>query len=502
MKDRPAPSLVLLHLLSLCATALVAGEIWREEHNTLHDNARWVSTKVGLAKGVIGGVATVTTRTALHRNRLNLGSWHGFQEFLYRERLDLHELEFDFELAPDSWMVLRLDDGQRMLGVRFSRQAGFPSMVFEATPAGEFSDRWVFDPGTHAEGWRRARVERSADGELAFWLDGRELGRIAGPQGPVRFGFRGSFAESWLDRVRVRSADSQQLVQEDFSSDRGRWLPFVLFTLLGGALHAAFMAILSRRGTSSATRRWRLSLRLSLLSLALAGLVFGVVYRWMAGRYPDDVDFRDYKTNIEFEDEILPKLRDQYGESTPPDVTRILFIGSSQTWGAGVERAEQAYPHRIEVALNEGAGGKRYECINSGISGARVGGLYEFFEEEWSRWLPEVVVIDLSYNDRNISDQFAAGVRDFVQLAGSIDARVLLITEPAAPGFEHEGLNQNHQSLRAIAEEAGVALIEMQRVLDERADTGFLWWDSVHLTSLGHRLFAQTLLPELRRLLE
>ena len=83
--------------LGLCATTLLA-ETWANRHDTLARNGRWISGKVGLARGVMGAVAFMTTRRPLSRNRLDLGSYFGFQEVLYSEPLDLAEIAFDFEL--------------------------------------------------------------------------------------------------------------------------------------------------------------------------------------------------------------------------------------------------------------------------------------------------------------------------------------------------------------------------------------------------------------------
>lgn len=57
-----------------------------------------------------------------------------------------------------------------------------------------------------------------------------------------------------------------------------------------------------------------------------------------------------------------------------------------------------------------------------------------------------------------------------------------------------------HATMRRVAEERGIPIADVHGALARQYDRGFLWWDPVHPTSLGHRLIAETLLPEVRKL--
>lgn len=54
--------------------------------------------------------------------------------------------------------------------------------------------------------------------------------------------------------------------------------------------------------------------------------------------------------------------------------------------------------------------------------------------------------------------------------------------------------------MAAIGSQYGVPVIDMQGPLARRADDGFLWWDQVHMTSFGQRLFAEHLVEALGRI--
>ena len=68
--------------------------------NTIHNNGNWISSKTKLENGVIGAYSFVLERQALAKGHLNLGAWHGFQEVLYKDKLYVEEIAFDFLLEP------------------------------------------------------------------------------------------------------------------------------------------------------------------------------------------------------------------------------------------------------------------------------------------------------------------------------------------------------------------------------------------------------------------
>ncbi len=54
--------------------------------------------------------------------------------------------------------------------------------------------------------------------------------------------------------------------------------------------------------------------------------------------------------------------------------------------------------------------------------------------------------------------------------------------------------------MAAIGGQYDVPVIDTQGLLARREDDGFLWWDQVHLTSFGHRLFAEHLVEALEQI--
>ena len=67
---------------------------------------------------------------------------------------------------------------------------------------------------------------------------------------------------------------------------------------------------------------------------------------------------------------------------------------------------------------------------------------------------------------------------------------------------QHGDLAVKHRIVRTIAARHGLPVIDLQWYLTEQKDAGFIWWDFVHLTTLGQRLVAGKLARDLAALLD
>ena len=73
--------------------------------NTLSANGNWTASKFHLYKPVLGVERFFTGRQALRRNRLDLGSWHGFQEIRHKRLVDPCDISFRFKLLPGPYVA-------------------------------------------------------------------------------------------------------------------------------------------------------------------------------------------------------------------------------------------------------------------------------------------------------------------------------------------------------------------------------------------------------------
>ncbi len=190
---------------------------------------------------------------------------------------------------------------------------------------------------------------------------------------------------------------------------------------------------------------------------------------------------------------IRRQIKEAYGKGRAKGVTRILFIGTSQIWGAGARNEAETIVRRIQDKFNTSALVKgRFECINAGISGYDASRLLNLYITEWLALEPQMVVIVLSNNDYLHSDIFSSALIRFVDLNTSKGIKTIFVLE--ANSIEMcSGELKLHSIMRHVAEENGVPALDLHGYLAQNSDKGFLWWDFVHLTSFGQMLAADFL---------
>lgn len=201
------------------------------------------------------------------------------------------------------------------------------------------------------------------------------------------------------------------------------------------------------------------------------------------------------------EERVLGEIRQRFAGRPRGAAVRLLFVGSSQTWGAGARRDEEAFVPRLESALaRRFPAGPPIECLNGGISSARAAQLAVLLTNEWMRYEPQLVLINLSSNDRSSKGKFVPAIREMIDVARAGGATPVLIQEANQRQAVMPNLLHRHRQLAELGAELGVQVLDMQGFLEQREDDGFLWWDKVHLTSYGQELVAEWLAGELEEL--
>lgn len=472
--------------------------------NTLHANGRWESTKVGLERGILGAVSFLTTRTALHRDRLDLGVWHGFHELLLREPVAPSFFELRFRLREGGWLAaITAHDGARFEAVRLSRDPDFPSACLAGTAAGAFTSKQPLAAFDFDAGWQELALEREGS-ELTVRLNGETIGRCpAALSSPLRVGVRGSAADHVeVDDFVVREA-SGRTIQEDFANHRHAGALFGGALALLAALDAGVALALRRRGAAVAPA---LALANG-VALACAGLALLADTAYFSRIHPEQVHFEGYENRIEYEGQIVPRLAREYPlEPAPPGVRRVLVLGTSQTWGSGAARLEDVWVRRLERWLGENARpGERFELIDAGLPGEVSTKVREALEKRFAAWQPELLLVNLGNNDRDAA-VLARELERIARWGAERGIRVAFVPEPNCIESRSErslrGLREKHAAMREVAGRLGVPVVEVHDALVAERDAGFLWWDRVHLTSYGQERLARLLFEQRARWLE
>ena len=167
--------------------------------------------------------------------------------------------------------------------------------------------------------------------------------------------------------------------------------------------------------TLAPDRRWLGNLFLIVLSLVGSCLVAELA---LMALVPDPIIWRDPQESYVHDPELIHRMKPNqtaYTHSFPvktnsfglrdrefslqpsADTVRVLCLGDSLTFGAGV-RNEETYPKQLEVLLNADRLG-RYEVINAGVSAYDTWQEVDYLKRDGLRFKPNVVVIGVYAND-------------------------------------------------------------------------------------------------------
>jgi lysophospholipase L1-like esterase len=88
----------------------------------------------------------------------------------------------------------------------------------------------------------------------------------------------------------------------------------------------------------------------------------------------------------------------EYAIEKPVNTYRIIALGDSFTYGAGVE-LEDSWPKILERKLNELNNGVHYEVLNFGVPGYNIHDQVEFLKMKGIKYTPDLVIFTFLGND-------------------------------------------------------------------------------------------------------
>jgi len=225
--------------------------------------------------------------------------------------------------------------------------------------------------------------------------------------------------------------------------------------------------------------------------------VFAVYY--LQGRsYPLVVDLEknDAQWALNRARELSEHIRRTYSPEPEASDYRILFVGSSQTWGAGAARLEEVFVTQVGRKLKARLAdrGMSVEVINTGISALKSDSLIgKFYLRDWINLAPHLVVVNLSNNDAVDTEEFPRNLEALILANRDRGIETLLVKEARSTESRVGGIQVNHARMQVVADQYNIRCIDMHQLVDDNYDEGFFWWDAVHLTSFGQTFVADRL---------
>ena len=545
------------------ATTFLSAEIATYSRNTPSKHPEWVNRKQFLSRDLVGASEneSLGTRNVLNRNRLNLHAWYGFNEFILNKKLSLGSVRWDCYIGQDSVLYMLFNmDKKTLSGIRFSRDPRLPAIHFRADPKGRFLEKKAILGAVLSDAWHHAELKFGPD-SFGLWIDGRLVYEAAEPSLPGRFiGFRSGPNEALVDNVRVLEAGGRRIFSESFRNDRNYWLLAILAAAgafgtaglvlyLGGVAGkspqwAAIAAIVSQfwlaafcaayftfdylfwsrqyhyeqspawviQGSLPLKRLERWRVRLSRMLAPLDPQPRGGPFRTLpqpvaeildydpvpfglGGKDMDVIEGASPRETIVKDDETTAFIE----AAAKSAALKIVYLGTSQLWGAGADQPEDTFVSQAHRRLAEKFGGRSLLSVNASVCGSNSKELLSRYRS-LAALKPALVVVDLSNND---SDPvlFAENMRSLLEFNRQRGIKTLLVLEAC---YREGGLDlreRNHATMIRLGKIYGAPSIDLDAYLAKMLleDRGFLWWDVVHLTSYGQELAGRFVAEGIRK---
>ena len=167
----------------------------------------------------------------------------------------------------------------------------------------------------------------------------------------------------------------------------------------------------------------------------------------------------------------------------------IVLLGTSQTWGAGADTPDDTLHAQLHKRLLQ-MGRSDLLLVNASIRGSRSDELFDRYYKRVSAFKPELVIVNLSCNDLALAGpDFERNLTRLALFNRSEGAKTIFVLEPAQISLESTA-----KIMRRVAKRFAIPCLDLHGYLADPAqsvDSGYLWWDVIHLTSHGQRLAAE-----------
>ncbi|MCP4911534.1 MAG: SGNH/GDSL hydrolase family protein [Oligoflexia bacterium] len=189
------------------------------------------------------------------------------------------------------------------------------------------------------------------------------------------------------------------------------------------------------------------------------------------------LDFLVYDEETE-DTELIKKESERVVKELSANKGKVLFIGSSQTYGEGASSVEKRWTNLFCVD-------KELDCLNIAIRSATTNTFNRLVNEIVSS-APQEIYYVLGHNDEDVDKHFD-NIHFFIKNMKKHNIKITLVVEPNIYNLkEDDPLALN---IINLSKRTQTFLVDPRNFLKAN---GWYWWDVVHLTDLGHYQFSKS----------
>jgi lysophospholipase L1-like esterase len=161
-------------------------------------------------------------------------------------------------------------------------------------------------------------------------------------------------------------------------------------------------------------------------------------------------------------------------------VVRILTLGGSTTYGAGVERPSETWPAQLQTILDAEYPKKKYEVINGGLDSASSPEILSGWIFRYRLLNPDIVILNLGINDiwpvlltKQYSPEYIYFRRSCsINLPGAIVRNLLKVSYLARVAYAHTFIDHDEVCpMRQVQDKDLYALEEKEQGVTRRVQT-------------------------------
>ncbi|MCF8060166.1 MAG: SGNH/GDSL hydrolase family protein [Bacteriovoracaceae bacterium] len=541
------------YFLGIVLLALILTELLFYSQNNLLQNNQWIGEKRMLKFSLLGSDEFLLSRSTLSKNQLDLSTFWGYQAVKSKKKFIPKSGSFDFLVPKNSYLDFQfiLSENKR-IGIRLNNLRSKKIVSFIKSSNGEFSNKLYLEH-TLPEGWSNLQffIDQKS---LKLFLNSIEITRIALNE-PLEasIGFHAGITGAIVDNIFVEEKNGMTFKESFRFKTKARpqvvFIHGILMFLLIEIL--TFLSRLMIKTKSNFRIKTRLFFTYQFIMASFLLFLFDFYYlssfqhfnlskeiftresavlnkgeyyrfdffrKWaLALRVIEKekklLELNNYTTNRIWKGPLLctsnPVRCLSYGQidevtnkfSDFRNCNRIIFLGTSQTVGAGASDIGKTIFAQVHESISNHQREKCLVSLNLAISGSNADELFKRYKDAFKLFSANLMVINLSNND--VPDNFGKKLSLILDYNKGLNTKSILVKE--ANSIDHDNVNYlrvKHEIMNEVGHNYNVPILPFHSAMSnlQNQDLGMMWWDFVHLTDFGQKLASDWLSKEILKI--
>ncbi len=535
-KQKLKAALAIIFVLFVGSTYFL-NQLLHQGNHTIAQNGTWSLLKLTDRLVLMGGQEFFEQRQPFAFNQLNLAEWHGHNEVTWSKAVGpWEELKFQLRLQPGAYVWLFISAmNQERYGLRISENAEFPSGFFTLDESARITEREPLNLKP-SKSFNEVKVKIS-DEKVSFFLDNQLILEKELKLPPERsFSFRSGLKGVTIDNVELQTGANKSV--ENFAPQFE--MNYVYFStavilILSFLIWLVSIFLIQKEKrvffqityqllififflTASLIDRFVLapsylyknripygqvaaSEAISKVELVRQNVFFKIAEFCHAKKPAPLPAIKDYMNFFQFSDQAgnISKLKsiDELKSHSKAQL-EIVYMGTSQTWGAGALGPENSFAHVAVIELRKKLK-RSISSLNFSVSGSWTEPLLNHYKKLLSIRKPEVLVVNLSMNDRSYMSSFEGNLRKVAELGRIHKIKTVFVLEAMDKEAYSASIQFMHQKMAQVGKAYDIPVFDLMGYVNspEIYDSGIIWFDEVHMDRYGHQLIGRWLADKL-----